>query len=425
MMRGLLLLAEVAAGAEQVANTTEEIDFTSTSTTITKDSITQKRKRNSTSAAREIKLAKPKFHNRNDSTNRGRFERARCQGFQSGPLTGFRPRIRWLLYCIVKDFVLDVLLGKDDGGARTAIMKMANSNPKPTPDLLSPSASTYHFGRSTGKIVLEDGIEYPLRAAYQAGCQTGLDQSKHTIGPFTAAMQELALIIKKLVHERDPEYYASKDIDCDFNEMDIKMYLTYTGMNGKKKTKLLRKHTDRKHDSSLKQGSPVAICSFGDNKILEFTRAIGTGLDAGSKHSADSFHFTQDNGTVVLLDARDEEGALHPASYYWQHAARLDHPEGISFSIMFRVVEKFVPVDPTTSRLKDTQIFGKPVVWTTPLRDALIPKAEEELRKSEHFKAEKERILRKIVDTVNNYKPSRRANKFEDFKERPLEYKKY
>jgi hypothetical protein len=364
-----------------------------------------------------LHVKKP-FKHENNSSNRMNINRARSRyGFKSKPLSGDKRTIRTLMYNIVKEFAISVLLGADDKGVERAdIMKMAMNNP-PTPDLLAPKACTYHSGENLGHVVL-DGKLYPMRAAYQVGSQLGLDQTKHTIHQFTVDMVNLKQQLKKLVLENDKEGYY-KDTDLEFNEMDMKIYYSCTGLSGKRHTKELSFHTDNTHDKALKRGSPVAICSFGDNKILKFRRAFGQGKDTGSKNAADNFFFPQESGTVVLLDPRDEEGALHAASHFWQHAAKLDCPKGISFSLMFRVIEKAVPVDPITNRLQG----GNKYIWSTAHRDKAIPQAEKELAECSHYLAEKERILRSVVDTINAHKPSKwLPNKFES---PTLEYKKY
>jgi len=101
--------------------------------------------------------------------------------------------------------------------------------------------------------------------------------------------------------------------------------------------------------------APVAIVSFGDAKVLEF-------MKCHSRHAKvvpeEVLRFFQTAGTVVTLDPRDEEHDEKLA--HWMHrSCMLDKENGVSTTLMFRVVQKVVAVKPATAAVVDGNAGGE------------------------------------------------------------------
>jgi len=110
-----------------------------------------------------------------------------------------------------------------------------------------------------------------------------------------------------------------------------------------------------KPNNSQMPNTPVAIVSFGDAKVLEFMKRY-------SRHTKvvteEVLRFFQTAGAVVMLDPQDEEYDEKLA--HWMHRSyMLDKENGVSMTLMFRVVQKVVAVKPATATVVDGKVGGE------------------------------------------------------------------
>jgi len=111
-----------------------------------------------------------------------------------------------------------------------------------------------------------------------------------------------------------------------------------------------------KASNSQQPGTPVAIAVLGDPKLLTFLMYQGEGK--GEKvPTVKPLTYYQKSGMLIILDPRDEY--LNEKGMYWKHRADLVDPkEGVSISLMFRVVRVEENVDPVTGFVVDPVVPG-------------------------------------------------------------------
>lgn len=141
------------------------------------------------------------------------------------------------------------------------------------------------------------------------------------------------------MQQKTESHYADQGIkikECNFKHAPVKLYVN--GMSTKIHTDLTFDHKHKNILGTCKQvtGSPVAICTYGDEKNLIFQKwAVGDSKKPLCPTVEVSFKTK--NGTLVILDPRDEFGN---GKHYWKHKAELvNKKEGVSMSINFRFVK--------------------------------------------------------------------------------------
>jgi len=91
--------------------------------------------------------------------------------------------------------------------------------------------------------------------------------------------------------------------------------------------------------------TPAAIVSFGDAKVLEFMKRCSRHTKVAPE---EVLRFFKTAGTVAMLDPRDEEHDDKLA--HWMHRSHmLDKENGVSMTLMFRVVQKAIAVNPAAA----------------------------------------------------------------------------
>ena len=215
------------------------------------------------------------------------------------------------------------------------------------PELTSRPSVNLYFGQN-----FDSTDEGMIRAAYAVGSgasSIGLDPSTMRIDPFFPRLIELVQQVTVVVRQKTVWKNAW------FNLVSVKIYYTYRDEKGK----LVRKTTNWHVDVTLdKKGvpmsnnsqvpvSPVAILTFGDSKTLYFRRHTSR-----DKYEEDStFGIPQTSGSLLLLDGRDE--MLDAQGRHWRHCS--GPSEGVTFSFMFRNVQRQVNVDPFENTIVDAE----------------------------------------------------------------------
>lgn len=223
---------------------------------------------------------------------------------------------------------------------------------KARPALFAPSAFNIYFGENAG-------YEKNRLVRYQYGsctgnCSIGLDPRHLTIFPLFPELNDL----RNLVRDRCKRHFAERpDVCCDFNQVSIKLY--YHG-------KVLKLHTDLdfdelhldvidKNNSQLPM-STVALCTLGDDKVLQFVAFEGGGTGKpvkGTKPVA----FTQKNFSCIVLDPSDEY--LDCLGKFWKHESFLvDKKQGVCMTLAFRVVKTSAAVYAKNNKLVDKTVPG-------------------------------------------------------------------
>ena len=147
----------------------------------------------------------------------------------------------------------------------------------------------------------------------------------------------------------------------EFNFCSVKLYFSYRNINGAMVKKATNWHCDVTRDKERKPNTnnsqvpntPVAIFTFGDEKNLWFRKQQ-------NKHTVvpDSLLlFTQPTGSLTIHDGRDEEPKQDGT--YWRHMSNMQDKEGITFSILCRVVQATVQANPKEGNLINPNVGTK------------------------------------------------------------------
>ena len=208
------------------------------------------------------------------------------------------------------------------------------------------------------------------RAAYGQGSgvlSIGINPNTIRIYPFFSELSLLEERVRTLVNQNT--VWRAAMMGRDFNSVLVKVYFAYPDwekVKGKSVLKTINKttewHTDIDIDSngiplskgnSQVPGTPVAFLTFGDTKNLWFQR------HSSKTHPIDNslVHFLQKSGSLFVLDARDE--LYGENGWHWKHKSNMAVSEGITFSLMFRIVQTTKRIDPNTSRLAEPKVGPK------------------------------------------------------------------
>ena len=218
--------------------------------------------------------------------------------------------------------------------------------------LFSPSSFDIYFGENLVKKNKD-----VMRTAYAQGSgvnSIGLDPryaKVHHLFPDLSALRDMVVDAVK-------QFYADRNefgiFYCQFNHVSVKLYFC------NKKTGF---HTDVTHDritgvakanNSQQPKTPVAIVSFGDVKMLEFMKHYSDGRKV---LPPELLQFLQTTGKMIILDPRDEE--FDSKMTHWMHRSQMiDKKTGVSMTLMFRVVQKWILVKPGTATVCNGVVGG-------------------------------------------------------------------
>ena len=218
--------------------------------------------------------------------------------------------------------------------------------------LFSPSSFAIYFGDN----LIKENNEV-MRTAYAQGSgvnSIGLDPRHAKVHHMFPDLSNL----RNMVVDAVKQHYAERNefgiYNCKFNHVSVKLYFD------NKKTGF---HVDVTHDAKTGKAktnnsqmpkTPVAIVSFGDVKMLEFMKHYSDGTKV---LPTEVLQFLQTSGKVIILDPRDEEYDSKLA--HWMHRSQMiDKKEGVSMTLMFRVVQKFIAVKPTTATICNGVVGG-------------------------------------------------------------------
>jgi hypothetical protein len=202
-----------------------------------------------------------------------------------------------------------------------------------------------------------------FRAAYArktGNVVIGLDPREATLYPMFPSMLLLAKKLTQTIRKILPISMVQ-----EFNHVSMKMY--HPGRNDAGTR--CPEHTDITFDydhsapdwskNSQMPNTPVVICSFGDDKVLEFLQYEGKGIGRrryrGDKRKTirKPLQFYQRHRSVVLLHPDDEAYGEFGGrrKYYWKHRSNtVDRSSGVCFTLMFRSVLPVVEVHRDTNK---------------------------------------------------------------------------
>ena len=216
----------------------------------------------------------------------------------------------------------------------------------------SKASFNIYFGENKGDPGRD--LQIVVRAAYatESGARSiGLDPRHATLNYIGPTLSRLRDVVQRRMQEQFP------GMNCKFNHVSIKIYY---------KNKKTGEHTDISynddHTAPLKEnsqipGTPVGIVSFGDPKYLKFTEFWGKGKGKRVKFPEKTVTFLQENRSLIAFDPRDED--LNWRQTWWKHQSQLVNPNnGVTVSLMFRVVQSEVSVYSDTGKLVDPIVPG-------------------------------------------------------------------
>ena len=233
------------------------------------------------------------------------------------------------------------------------------------PAFFSPSAINQYYGWPM-PITQEEQNGNPLiqkRSAYGVGSGTstiGLDPRKLKVHQPGQELIQLTSEVTKAICSASAEW-ATILQNHPFNNVSVKIYLTYRNEKGKLVRKRVGMHCDVSHDlatgtpkrnNSQTPGSLVGLLTFGADKHLWFQRYWAT--DKSYPNSL--LHFLQKSGTLFVLDPRDE--TPDDTGNHWRHCSTMATEQGITFTFAFRCVQASVLVNPNGTLL-DPKISNK------------------------------------------------------------------
>ena len=197
------------------------------------------------------------------------------------------------------------------------------------------------------------------RTAYAIGTginSIGLDPRTLRINPFFPRLVDLTKSIQNLVREKT----IYKEFEINF--VSVKVYYWFHD----KKGQWVKKDTNWHNDITLDQkgrpcpnnsqlpGSPVGILTFGAPKKLYLRKGRSK-----TDYNPETFlEIPQNSGSFFLLDGRDE--LLDEKGKRWAHkSSSVQTPTGVTFSLMFRQVQKRIGVSKFTGCIANAKVGPK------------------------------------------------------------------
>lgn len=321
-VRCRLWLATVCSNRPVVREVNNGVNITSTSA--------KNRRMNITAENRKIRLG----------NNKGYFHSCRLQ-WDSQHIAERKEKTVLLRKCvkiILEEHVEDNMKAPRNNKAKSA--------------LLSKVSFDIYFGDN---IEIHDAVV--IRTAYG----TGSGQSSIGLDPRHKKYRQIFPLLSRLrdlMRLQVERYYNSKYVkmNCCFNFVSVKVYVN--GM----KTPI---HTDveldketwlPKNNNSQIPGTPVAIATIGNDKVLRFIQ-FKAGAFNNEIRGDRVLNFVQRSGDTILLDPRDEQ--LNNRREFWKHEAEMVEPNsGCSVSLMFRVVGARQHVSPWDSKIPNVVVYG-------------------------------------------------------------------
>ncbi|KAL3912798.1 MAG: hypothetical protein SGARI_000969 [Bacillariaceae sp.] len=226
------------------------------------------------------------------------------------------------------------------------------------PAKLAPAALNLYLAENVGVTKDPNTI---MRAAYAFGSgvtSIGLNPETMRLLPFFPDLIALKKHVTEVVHD-NAEWKAQMK-GKQFNVCSIKVYYWLVRVNEKGEKRWVRKdvkwHVDiernsrgePKDNNSQEPNTPVAILTFGSDKIFSMREHKSPDVYLKSTN----VQFKQTNGTLIVLDPRDEE---IKKGKHWRHMSECgDDKQGVTFSLLFRICRKRVEV-----RLDDNTLVDK------------------------------------------------------------------
>ena len=271
-------------------------------------------------------------------------------------------------------------------------MKAPFNNPA-KPALFAPSSFNIYFGDNIGTPVKRRQVVRAAYATNSGALSIGLDPRHAKLNYMYPALSDLRDIVREKMKEH---YSSSPHINCDFNHVSVKVYFQGKKTKAHTDIEFNWQHTQPKLGNSQVPSTPVAIVCLGDDKYLKFIEYCGEGkgekvLD--KKSCEKSITFLQKNRSIIVLDPRDEE--LNERNTFWKHKSELEDPKnGVSVSLMFRVVQASTLVH------SDTGFLVNPKVPGTGVKEKQFDKGWREIKKNGTYRIRHDTILKEICSAL-------------------------
>lgn len=270
---------------------------------------------------------------------------------------------------------------------------------KPKSALLSKAAFDLYFG-DTAKLLSDDEtVDRMTYGSFSGSASIGLDPKGKMVHPMFQELSDL----RRVVRQKTIQHYMDKDgellFDCDYNAASGKVYNGEQTVGGHTDMQFDNQHQKPLETNSQKPNTPVAICSYGDDKYLHFKKYAG----GGSGHKVIPLHtltFLQKSGMLIILDPRDEY--FNQKMQYWKHCSELaDNEDGVCITIMFRVLKYSAPVFKSTGCGVDPKIPPKGKKQRK--FDAMRKRLSGQTRAAAEYKQKRAAALAKIQARLSKY----------------------
>ena len=270
-----------------------------------------------------------------------------------------------------------------------------NNNAQPA--LFAPSSFDIYFGKNLEETRYSHQ-KMMVRSAYATGSgasSIGLDPRRLMIQHMFPDMAELCNLVQCQVrrhYNRQNEFL----MQCDFNHVSVKLYFDGKVTREHTDIEFNKDHTHPTKNNSQQPGTPVAIVTFGDPKILTFSK-YKVSQFGSVKTKRRPLKFLQENGSLIVLDPRDE--FLNHDSTFWKHRAELVDPKnGVSIALMFRVLVGKKSVKAGTGMDPYAVVAG------TGKKKAQLDEAWKDLElNKEQYEQKKQAVLYKIRSNLRKY----------------------
>lgn len=260
------------------------------------------------------------------------------------------------------------------------------------PAFVSKPSVNLYFGMNVQGNNVDDFVME--RTAYAVGTginSIGLDPRTLRINPFFPRLVDLTKSIQNLVREKT----IYKEFEVNF--VSVKVYYWFRDKNSQWVKKDTNWHCDVTldkngrpcHNNSQVPGSPVGILTFGAPKKLYLRKGRSkTDFDPETL-----IEIPQNSGSFFLLDGRDE--VLDENGKRWAHkSSSVQTPTGVTFSLMFRQVQKRITVSKFTGCITSAKVGPKKLLQ--------LERGKKTMN-TEYYKKEHAAINRKIRNVFSQY----------------------
>jgi hypothetical protein len=219
-----------------------------------------------------------------------------------------------------------------------------------TPAFFSKASTDLYFGQNISK-ENENTMKRKVYGLTSLNGANGLDPQNLRYFPVFDSLVKL-MMHANIEVKKDPQWSHAMQGKY-FNFCSVKIYHSYMNEKGEKVIKHTNWHADSlytkngtpRQENSQEAGTPVAIFSFGDEKNLWFRRHRNQNI----YHTNTLVQFKQKSGSMIVLDARDEQP--DEKGFKWYHMSNMIDSGSVTFSFMCRVIKTSADINMNDSTL--------------------------------------------------------------------------